>query len=314
MNSGKIEIKQFVFSKIYHFLIFPLLAVLVDQINMLNNAERSPIRSISGGGIFNYILFFSGNLFLFEIITIGIFSFLLRFYYKRFKLDHVGLTLKQLLIYELKWIPLFIFSIFIFGPITNFFRYLVVFFPFYGWSRYFPEFVFTGSMFLNYLFPILLWGFVIVNINLVWSYLSFNKKSKEQASSNIVQPDMGHYLKTIECYDNEGSTMLSVDDICWFEVIEKAYYANLQDSKYQVKKTISELEENLDPLKFFRINRSQLVNLQYIKSYSYWEFEKYIIKLYSQDLEFLITRKRYKSLKSILEKSRLVFGPKNQEL
>lgn len=298
MNNDKIHVNQVVLTRPFHFLAFPFLAILVDQINMLNNPLRSPVADIRNRGFFDYLRFLTGNLYFFEIISFVVFSFMLGQYYRVFKLDTVGLKVKSLLIYQLKWIPLFISTIFIFGPITNFARYLVVYYPTQGWSRYFPEFFFTTSMFNNYLFPIILWGAIIVNINLLQSYLSLHKKNQMPILDSPVV--LALYMATIEVHDNRGSTTLNTEDIMYFEVEAKSYYAVQIDSRKAVRKTISELENDLDPSQFFRINRSQIINIAFVESYTYWEFEKYIIRLLGVDREFIITRKKYKLFKSLL--------------
>ena len=66
--------------------------------------------------------------------------------------------------------------------------------------------------------------------------------------------------------------------------------------------TIYGLSGRGHPVNFFRISRSQIIGIHHIKNYSYWEFEKYIVRLNGVDeADFVITRKRLKELKLILE-------------
>ena len=55
------------------------------------------------------------------------------------------------------------------------------------------------------------------------------------------------------------------------------------------------LEKELDQ-NFISINRSTLINLAYFKDYSFWENEKYIIRM-TDGQEFNSTRERLKLLK-----------------
>lgn len=322
MRTIQVTVKRVIFSKFYHFLTIPFLALVFDQIDVLNNPERSAINTIQRRGVYHYLRYFMEQLYFFEIITFVILAVLIKYYSRWFRLRIVNTGLKSLLIYELKWLPLFLVSIFIFGPVTNFFRYLVMFYPVHGWELYFPEFLMSVSMYLNYLVPVVIWGYVIVNINLVVSYIDIikvmerqdtihNLELKLQGSETVSDSAQAHaftklspqdYLSVIEGTTIKGAKLLTVGDILWFEVQNRSYYAHLNEVVYAVKKTIAELEKELDPRCFFRINRSQIINLHVINSYNYWEFEKYLIRLNGvEDKEFVITRKRFKELKEELE-------------
>jgi len=294
MQEKEIPIKKYVFSKYYHFLIIPFFGLLFDQINVLNNPERSALTNIQHQGILHYLKYFFLQLYLFELISFFILAMLIPVYSRWLKLDKIRVGLNPLLIHELKWFPLFALSIFVFGPITNFFRYIFLLYPAHGWKYYFPDFFMSVSMYFNYFIPIIIWGYVIVNINLLMSYLHREKEEKTNS-----------YLTVIEGNTAKGTALLSVNDVLWFEVVRKAYYAINNQETYLIKKTIAELEKELDPASFFRINRSQLIHLEAIQNYSYWEFEKYIIRLKgTEDKDFIITRKRFKELKAVIEKAK----------
>ena len=161
------------------------------------------------------------------------------------------------------------------------------------------------SMYFNYLIPILIWGYLIVNTNLMLGYFNMDTKIESFKSAEIqvrsVLQEVA-YIKVIEGGSPKGLTMLTIGKVLWFEVQNKAYYAHLTDEVYSVRKTITELDNELDPEMFFRINRSQIINLHYVQSYSYWEFEKYIVRLTGIDQkDFIITRKRFKELKEKIE-------------
>lgn len=320
MRNPEIPVRQFVFSKFQHFFIVPFLGLLFDQINVLNNPQRSALVNIQKEGFAHYLKYFFLELYVFELISFFILAILIKYYSRLLKLNTVKAGLKALVLHELKWLPLFVLSIFIFGPITNFFRYIFLIYPQHGWKLYFPEFFMTVSMYFNYFIPIIVWGYLIVNTNLLLSYL--NRSREERSSAGITEfnafvlpvndineqnPTVTEtYLEVIEGHTLKGTTLLSISDILWFEVQNKTYYANCIAEIYTVKKTIAELEKELNSNQFFRINRSQLININAILTYSYWEFEKYIIRLKNiEDKEFVITRKRFKELKNQLERSKL---------
>lgn len=198
-------------------------------------------------------------------------------------------------------LPLFLISILIFGPVTNFFRYLFLMYPNHGWASYFPEFFMSFSMYFNYLFPILIWGYLLINIDLLVSYVSRPQDFLTTEINNVTGPE-NSFLQVIDGANNQGNALLVITDIIWFEVEKKNYYAYKSEGKFNIKKTLAELEQELNSKNFFRINRSQIINVSQVRNYSYWEFEKYIIRLTgAPGLEFVITRKRLKELKIILE-------------
>jgi DNA-binding LytR/AlgR family response regulator len=98
---------------------------------------------------------------------------------------------------------------------------------------------------------------------------------------------------------NEGIYPVPIVDIWWFEIEDRSYHAYTEGRTYRINKTLSELESILDPTKFFRINRSVIVNIKQILNFSYWEHDKYKIKLKDEKTEFIIQRSRLRELKKI---------------
>ena len=297
-----IKIRHFVFSRFYHFLLIPFLALLLDQINMINNPQRSPVYGIRTAGFFHYLQYFIQQLYVFELITFAILAVLIRVYLQWFKLKEIKLNIKEVVLFQVKLLPLFLLSIFIFGPITNFFRYYFLLYPLHGWALYFPDFFMSSNMYFNYLFPILIWGYLLINIDLLMSYVTRTREFQPSSMSTETSIPASRFLQIIEGSNNQGSMMLGTNEVLYFEVEKKNYYAHKSSWRYAIKKTLAELEQELNPADFFRINRSQIIGIHHIKNYSYWEFEKYIVRLNGVDeTDFVITRKRLKELKLILE-------------
>ena len=302
MQSKIITIRHFVFSRFYHFLVIPFLALMLDQINMINNPQRSPVIGIRQTGFLHYLRYFVQQLYIFELITFAILALLIRLYLRWFKLKELQLSLKPILLFQLQVLPLFLLSIFIFGPITNFFRYIFLIHPAHGWTRYFPEFFMSFRMYFNYLFPILIWGYLLINTDVLMSYLTRPHELKPIPVNGTDGSVTTSYLQVLEGFNTQGTMMLSTHEVFWFEVDRKNYYAYDAGGRISIKRTLAELEQELDPKHFFRINRSQIINLNFMKHYSYWEFEKYIIRLTgADDTDFVITRKRLKELKAVLQ-------------
>ena len=64
--------------------------------------------------------------------------------------------------------------------------------------------------------------------------------------------------------------ILSDDDIVYFATENKLVFAYLTEKKYIINYTLEELQARLDPEKFFRIHRSTIVNLNYVKTIDAW--------------------------------------------
>ena len=103
----------------------------------------------------------------------------------------------------------------------------------------------------------------------------------------------------MDAKDNEGEVLLEVNEIFRLQKIDRKYYAISQEGQFVVNKTIQELEKALDPQLFVRVNRSTIINLNYLKNYAFWENEKYIVRL-KDGSEFVMSRNRYNKIKEQL--------------
>ncbi len=72
--------------------------------------------------------------------------------------------------------------------------------------------------------------------------------------------------KTIFIKDGEKRYLVSLNDIFKIESLENYTRLYFQDSKAMQRKSLRQWEEFLDPTIFFRINRTEIINLQFIKS------------------------------------------------
>ena len=110
------------------------------------------------------------------------------------------------------------------------------------------------------------------------------------------------YAQVISAKTNAGETLLNVEDCYLFETEEGEYFVEHSKGRFKISKSLAELENELDPDRFFRGNRHYLLNLDYFDSYSYWEKGKYV--LHCQKLpgkELIMPRARMTTLKQSLE-------------
>ena len=282
------------------WLVYTLIGILLYQLFTLQRPGFGEFRLLLEGRIFEWLRSLLLYYFVFELLSVFIFLRLTLLYFSLGRLDEVALSFKGWLLHQLRFLPLVLTAILVFGPITNGLRYLVVFYPDYVWGDYFPEYFFTARMYVNYLLPYLVFGYLILNFNLFLNYNEWNKERFSRLSEALQTPEAPKYLQYVHAGDDEGTLLLPVDQVWWFEVEGKNYMAVTNGKTYGIGLTISELEEQLDPELFFRVNRAVLVQLRFVKNYSYWENDKYILRMNDDKTEFVMQRTRLKTLKERL--------------
>jgi two-component system, LytTR family, response regulator len=277
---------------------FTFTGVFLFQLVTLQRSNHGELGMLADGQVVPYLKRLLGYYVLFELISVFIFHQLAQWYFGLRWFHWFRPTLRNALWLQLKFLPLILGAIVVFGPITNGVRYLAVYYPHYAWETYFPEFFLTTQMYINYLLPYLIFGYGLLNINL---FLGYNDWQQQRFERPAAAPALT--VATIEASDDQGDTILALREVLWFEVENKSYFAYTQGKTYQIRKTLAELEAELPAQHFFRVNRSVLVNLAFVKNYSYWENDKYILRLTDDKTEFVIQRTRLKDLKQRLGQS-----------
>jgi len=100
-------------------------------------------------------------------------------------------------------------------------------------------------------------------------------KEKMQLVPNVVN-EMGKFLEQFRVQSNlltripakvgEKIFILSVQDILYFKSKDKVVYAYLKDDYYIINYTLDELKQRLNEEQFFRIHRSTIVNLDFVRT------------------------------------------------
>lgn len=306
MNADAIPLTFRIRRQWKRFLLLTLAGILLYQLTTLQRSEGSDFSSLIRGNVWHYLKMLFGYYYLFELVSVFIFIRLTLWYLNVLKIHSLQPTLGAVLRYELILLPIFLVAIMVFGPITNTLRYLAVFYPDYDWNEYFPGYFFSWRMFNNYLLPFLIAGYGFVNLNLFLDYNEYQRRQldalrQQPTATPLVKKDaQPAYPTHVEATDNEGERLVPVSEIWYIEVERKNYLAYTAGRTYQLRKTLAELEAELNPQQFYRINRSVLLNLTYLKNYSFWENDKYIVRLTDNKTEFVMQRTRLKDLKERL--------------
>ncbi len=261
------------------------------------------------GYLFNWIF----GLYLPEFVSLYIILVLINKVHSLFKIQEVSLTSKSILTYEFKFLPLFLTAYFFFIPITLHLRFFLREFPVYSMERYqkfYYIYLFSLKGFLTYTPFVVILGYLLLNISLIVDFLNGLKRAANpsdtvfSAFASFASGTPRPPLQLIEAKMNTGDTLLKVEDCYLFETEGGEYFVEHSKGRFNISKSLAELENELDPVSFFRGNRNYILNLDYFDSYAYWEKGKYI--LYSRVLpgkQLIMPRARMQSLKESLAKN-----------
>lgn len=83
--------------------------------------------------------------------------------------------------------------------------------------------------------------------------------------------------------------LLRLDDIVLFYTENKVVYViDKLDKKYLIYSNLSEIEEDLDPLVFFRANRQYIISINFIKSFRPYEKVKIKVDMNPESSHWII--------------------------
>lgn len=265
-----------------------------------------------------------------ELCTLAILMYMINILHRKLRFDTLELKPLDILRYELSFLPLFLVAFFIFFPITLNIRYLLREFPDYTFDRYslYIFHAFTWDTYFLYLPFVLILGYGLINLSLIKDFMDASKRIVAPMSINTVPsvvkndiqfvknntqraintetsiallPD-DYYKQSITVKDHKGDVVLNVDECCYFETAGKHLNVYHTGGIYRRTQSLTCLEAELDPKVFVRINRQYILNLGFVKSFTYWEKGKYIIHLNTPDSgSIIMPRAQLQSFKEALE-------------
>ncbi|GAB2604846.1 LytTR family DNA-binding domain-containing protein [Spirosoma areae] len=295
----EIRITRDFLKKPFSSVIILLCIVVLIQAVAWSIAYNTQIKIVSDkGGWIQYIGVIVRGLFMPELFTLFITITLINLFHNFRRLYVVENTWRAISRYESKFLPVLAVAFLVFNPITQTVRYLLDSFPTYSWSDYWQNYIlhtYTWSVYFKYLFPVILIGYITLNISLLRDYLQQRREAQEAAEAEAAEASQkalalsvtfspkpitsSLYLTHLKGKNSLGELDFPVNDVYFFTIEDRFYYAELTKGRYMVPKTLNELETELDPAQFFRIKRDYIVNRQAVLNYAYWENGKYIVRL-----------------------------------
>ena len=123
-----------------------------------------------------------------------------------------------------------------------------------------------------------------------------------QARTGSITDSGGKYKERLLVYKGEDMISLSVRDIFYICKNEGCTTVTASTGNtYKLSSTIQEMEEQLNPNAFFRLNRKYLINIKALKKVSPFFNSKLIVQLYHcQDEHIIVSKEKSSRLKEWL--------------
>jgi len=315
--------RSFLSKPINSILILLGIILLIEAVSWSIGYAIKLEKVAQAGGFLSYVGLVVRVLFLPELVTLIITIALVNRYHKWFKLGSVENDWQAVGLYELKFLPVLGMAFWIFNPFTQTVRYILEQFPTYSLSDYLTFYLvgtYNWATYFKYLFPVILIGYIALNISLLSDFLKQRREAQEAAEAKATKAAQealalsatfvpkptpttpSPYLTQLKGKNGGGELTFPINEVCFFTVEDRSYYAELTKGRYLVSKTLNELETEVDPSVFFRIKRDYIINRQAVQHYSYWENGKYIVRLNTPDAhEIIVPRARMQEFREWLQ-------------
>ncbi|GAB3784905.1 hypothetical protein GCM10028818_45610 [Spirosoma horti] len=295
--------------------------VLIEAISWSIGYDIKANKVERAGGYFHYIGLFLRVFLIPELFTLFITISLVNRFHKWFKMESVENTWKEIGRYELRFLPVLAIAFWLFDPVTQTIRFLLEQYPTYSFSSYWKAYLvdtYTWNVYFKYFFPVLLIGYTALNISLLQDFLQQRREAQETAEAEAAKAAQealalsatflpkpilpSPFLSYLKGKNLLGELDFPVNDVYYFTIEERFYYAELAKGRYMISKTLNELEAELDPTQFFRIKRDYIVNRQAVLNYAYWENGKYIVRVNTPEgHDIIVPRARMQEFREWLQ-------------
>ncbi|MBU1341488.1 MAG: LytTR family DNA-binding domain-containing protein [Proteobacteria bacterium] len=112
----------------------------------------------------------------------------------------------------------------------------------------------------------------------------------QQLEKTLLKKNTTPFLQWIRAQHGDSIRLIPIDDVLLFKSSDKYTLVITCKNESLIRKTIKELEQELDPEKFWKIHRGTIVNVSSISKISKSITGKYVIKLLEHDEPQLVSR------------------------
>jgi DNA-binding LytR/AlgR family response regulator len=111
-----------------------------------------------------------------------------------------------------------------------------------------------------------------------------------QLEKRLDKDRAGRYLQWIRAQHGDAIRLIPVEEVLMFRSADKYTLVITLQKESVIRKTIKELEKELDPEKFWKIHRGSIVNVSCIQKVSKSMTGKYVLKLNGFDEPLMVSR------------------------
>lgn len=131
------------------------------------------------------------------------------------------------------------------------------------------------------------------------NFVSAQNDFWQEMQKNFRQPK---YKERFVVKMKGGIQLLEAQNIAFFQMRDEILFAfDSQGAKFPIGDTLSNLENSLDPRRFFRLNRSEIVNLDYIANLKPDSQDRLVISLKNSSVKLTSSASRTSDLRKWLE-------------
>ncbi|MDN4166421.1 LytTR family transcriptional regulator DNA-binding domain-containing protein [Cytophagales bacterium LB-30] len=150
------------------------------------------------------------------------------------------------------------------------------------------------------------WAYALIAMGILLALLAYRKLRKRPSElvndqpilrSQDVQNANEPEKQWVVVQHKNGEAPILVEDI--ISILKEGKYTqvNTLEEQYTSKRTMQEWEDLLPVDQFFRVNRSAIIQLRYMLNYSFWEYDKYVVRMKEgTNKELVMSRDRLKQL------------------
>jgi len=112
----------------------------------------------------------------------------------------------------------------------------------------------------------------------------------EHLEKKLLKEKTSPFLQWIRAQQGNSIRLIPVNDVLVFKAADKYTQVITAETESLIRKTIKELQQELDPEKFWKIHRGTIVNVPFISKISKSMTGKYVLKLKDYDDPLLVSR------------------------
>jgi two-component system LytT family response regulator len=110
----------------------------------------------------------------------------------------------------------------------------------------------------------------------------------------------GQYMVRLAVRDRDRIRVLDVEEVDWIGIENEQVVVYARNRAYPIRRTLTELENRLNPAHFFRAHRSAIVNLARVAEIIPWFKGSHILRLTTGE-EVDLSRARARALRQLLD-------------